>query len=96
MRKNPLQTRKMIPAKQLNKSNAVSDNSKREDLEKEEYSQDRSELDHETLTERLKHHKNAVKNLEKEIQSLKNDESEDTKDVKRESDAASDKQKEIR
>jgi hypothetical protein len=96
MRKNPLQTRKMIPAKELNKSNAVSDNSKREDLEKEEYSQDRSELDHETLTERLKHHKNAVKNLEKEIQSLKNDESEDTKDVKRESDAASDKQKEAR
>ena len=86
----------MIPAKQLNKSNAVSDNSKREDLEKEEYSQDRSELDHETLTERLKHHKNAVKNLEKEIRNLKSDESEDTKDVKRESDAASDKQKEAR
>ncbi len=80
----------------LNKSEAASDKTKQERLEKEEYRQDKGELDSETLKERLKHHEDAVKNLKKEIESLKKDEKEDVKDVKRESDAASDKQKAAR
>ena len=80
----------------LNKSEAASDKTKQKRLEKEEYRQDKGELDSETLKERLKHHEDAVKNLKKEIESLKKDEKEDVKDVKRESDAASDKQKAAR
>jgi hypothetical protein len=53
-------------------------------------------MDSESLKERLKHHQDAVKNLEKEINSLKKDKKEDMKDVKKESDAASDKQKAAR
>ena len=80
----------------LNKSEAASDKTKRERLETEEYRQDKGELDSETLKERLKHHQDAVKNLEKEIKSLQKDKKEDVKDVKSESDAASDKQKAAR
>tara|TARA_R100000008_G_scaffold86724_1_gene81136 strand:- start:1463 stop:2527 length:1065 start_codon:yes stop_codon:yes gene_type:complete len=79
----------------LNKSEA-SDKTKQERLEREEYRQDKGELDSETLKERLKHHEDAVKNLKKEIESLKKDEKEDVKDVKSESDAASGKQKAAR
>ena len=80
----------------LNKSEAASDKTKQERLEKEEYRQDKGELDSETLKERLKHHEDAVKNLKKEIESLKKDKKEDVKDVKRESEAGSDKQKAAR
>ena len=81
---------------QVSKSDAASDKSKQEKLEKEEYRQDKKEVDYETLKERLKHHQGAVKNLEKEIKSLEKDKKEDVKDVKRESEAASDKQKAAR
>ena len=81
---------------QVSKSDAASDKSKQENLEKEEYRQDKKEVDYETLKERLKHHQDAVKNLEKEIKSLEKDKKEDVKDVKRESEAASDKQKAAR
>ena len=77
----------------VSKSDGATDKSKQEKLEKEEYGQDKREMDSETLKERLKHHQDAVKNLEKEINSLKKDKKEDMKDIKKESDAASDKQK---
>ena len=78
---------------QVSKSDAASDKSKQEKLEKEEYRQDKKEMDSESLKERLKHHQDAVKSLEKEIKSLKKDKKEDAKDVKKESEAASEKQK---
>ena len=71
--------------KKINKSNSASDKKKQERLEKEEYHQDKRELDNETLKERLKHHQDAIKNLEKEIKSLEKDKKEDIKDVKSES-----------
>jgi len=80
----------------VSKSDGATDKSKQEKLEKEEYGQDKKEMDSETLKERLKHHQDAVKNLEKEINSLKKDKKEDMKDIKKESDAASDKQKAAR
>ena len=42
-------------------------------------------MDSETLRERLKHHKDAVKNLEREIKDLKKDKREDEGDVRKES-----------
>ena len=80
----------------VSKSDGATDKSKEERLEKEEYHQDKGELDSETLKERLKHHEDAVKNLNKEIKSLQKDKKEDVKDVKRESEAGSDKQKAAR
>jgi len=56
--------------------------------DKDEYRQDKKEIDSETLQEQLKHHKDAVKNLEREIKDLKKDKSEDEKDVRRESKGA--------
>ena len=44
----------------------VDDKSRRENLERDEYKQDKKELDSETLRERLKHHKDAIKNIERE------------------------------
>jgi hypothetical protein len=81
---------------QVSESDGASDKSKQEKLEKEEYRQDKKEVDSESLKERLKHHQDAVKNLEKEIKSLKKDKKEDVKDVTKESEAASDKQKAAR
>jgi len=80
----------------VSKSDGATDKSKQEGLEKEEYRQDKKEMDSESLKERLKHHQDAVKNLEKEIKSLKKDKKEDVKDVTKESEAASDKQKAAR
>ena len=86
----------MTTLEKLSESQAATDKSKQEGLEREEYHQDKGELDTETLRERLKHHEDAVKNLKKEIESLKKDEKEDAKDVKRESKAGTDKQKAAR
>jgi hypothetical protein len=86
----------MISAKKLNKFSSASDKNKQERLEKEEYGQDKKDMDRESLKERLKHHQDAVKNLEKEINSLQKDKKEDIEDVKKESDAGSDKQKAAR
>ena len=78
---------------EVSESKGASDKSKQEKLERDEYDQDKEELDSETLKERLKHHKDAVKNLEQEIKKLEKDKKEDIKDVKSESDGATDKQK---
>ena len=86
----------MTHSEKSNNLTSASDKSKQQRLEREEYRQDKGELDSETLKERLKHHEDAVKNLKKEIESLKKDEKEDVKDVKSESDAASGKQKAAR
>ena len=65
----------------------ATDKMKQERLEREEYRQDKGELDSETLKQRLKHHEDAIKNLKKEIKSLQKDEKEDKGDVKEESNA---------
>ena len=67
---------------------SASDRDKQEHLERKEYKQDKDEMDHETLHERLKHHKDAVKNLEREIKDLKKDKKEDERDVRREAGGA--------
>ena len=64
------------------------DKSRRENLERDEYKQDKKELDSETLRERLKHHKDAIKNIEREIKSLEKDKREDKRDVKEDSKSA--------
>ena len=74
-------------SEKLSKSEA-DDKSKQERLEKQEYRQDKGELDSETLKQRLKHHQDAIKNLVKEIDSLEKDKKEDKRDVKEESSAA--------
>ena len=55
--------------------------------------QDKRELHHENLKEMLKHHEGAVKNVKAEIAALEKDMKEDEGDIRRESDAATDKQK---
>jgi hypothetical protein len=64
------------------------DHSRREKLERDEYKQDKRELDSETLRERLKHHKDAIKNIEREIKSLEKDKREDKRDVREDSKSA--------
>ena len=54
---------------------------------------DKQELHHENLKEMLKHHEDAVKNVKAEITALEKDMKEDEGDIRRESDAATDKQK---
>ena len=65
----------------------ATDKMKQERLEREEYRQDKGELDSETLKQRLKHHEDAIKNLKKEIESLEKDEKQDKGDVKEETNA---------
>ena len=65
----------------------ATDKTKQERLERDEYSQDKGELDQDTLRQRLKHHQDAIKNLIKEINSLEKDKKEDEQDVKDESKA---------
>jgi len=65
-------------------------------LEKRQYGEDDRELQRETLRERLKHHQDAVSNLQGEIDALEKDMKEDESDVDVESKAASEKQKAAR
>jgi hypothetical protein len=65
-------------------------------LDKRQYGEDDRELQRETLRERLKHHQDAVKNVQAEIDALEKDMKEDESDVDVESKAASDKQKAAR
>jgi hypothetical protein len=67
---------------------AADDRTRRERLERDEYKQDKKELDSETLRERLKHHKDAIKNIEREIKSLEKDKREDKRDVREDSKSA--------
>ena len=65
-------------------------------IDKRQYNQDSHELQSETLREQLKHHQDAVKNLQAEIDALEKDMKEDESDINVESKAASEKQKEAR
>ena len=93
LKKDPPSEKKKREIKDLKKderydkrdAKSASDKRKQERLERDEYYQDKREMDSETLQERLKHHKDAVKNLEREIKDLKKDKREDEKDVKIES-----------
>ena len=93
LEKDPPSDKKKREVKDLKKdekydkrdAKSASDRDKQEHLERKEYRQDKDEMDHETLHERLKHHKDAVKNLEREIRDLKKDKKEDETDVRRES-----------
>jgi len=77
-------TKKCVPKNGVE----ADDKSRRESLERDEYKQDKKELDSETLRERLKHHKDAVKNIEREIKSLEKDKREDKRDVREDSKSA--------
>ena len=68
----------------------------KKDLDKRQYREDSRELQRETLREKLKHHQDAVSNLQAEIDALEKDMKEDESDVNVESKAASEKQKEAR
>ena len=74
------------------RNSEADDKTKQEGLEKQEYRQDKGELDSETLKQRLKHHQDAIKNLVKEIDSLEKDKKEEKQDVKDESKAELTKQ----
>ena len=81
--------------KKEDKKSDADDKSRQERLERDEYKQDKKELDSESLRERLKHHKDAIKNLEREIRDLEKDKREDKRDVKEESKSAKMTRKEI-
>ena len=71
-------------ADKIKYTKAESDKSRREGLEGREGKQDQWEMRHEDLHERLKHHQDAVKNLQAEIKALEKDRKEDLRDVKKE------------
>lgn len=58
------------------------------DITLKQYSQDATELQHEDLKERLKHHEDAINNIKAEMAALKKDLKEDKSDVSMESEAA--------
>jgi hypothetical protein len=60
----------------------------KKEITQRQYSQDARELQRETLKERLKHHEDAIKNIQSEIAALEKDMREDKSDVKMESDGA--------
>lgn len=55
----------------------------REGLRKKMENQDSYDVKHETLNELRKHHEDAIKNIDQEINSLKKDKSEDQGDLKK-------------
>ena len=73
--------------KKESEANDSLDQQKRQ-LDKRQYGQDKRELKREDLRERLKHHQDAVKNLQAEIAALEKDMKEDESDVAMESGAA--------
>ena len=93
LKKDPPSDKKKRETKDLKKderydkkdAKSASDKRKQERLERDEYHQDKREMDSETLHQRLKHHKDAIKNIEREIKDLKKDKREDEEDVKTES-----------
>ena len=64
---------------------SASDRQRHERLDRDEKRQDKSELDSDTLRQRIEHHKDAIKNLEREIKDLEKDKREDKRDIKEES-----------
>jgi len=89
LKKDDPSEKKKREVKDLKKDERYDKKDAKSASDKEEYRQDKKEMDSETLRERLKHHKDAVKNLEREIRDLKKDKREDEKDVREESKAAS-------
>ena len=85
LKKDPPSEKKKRETKDLKKDERYDKRDAKSASDKEEYRQDKREMDSETLNERLKHHKDAVKNLEREIKDLKKDKREDEKDVRKES-----------
>ena len=85
LKKDPPSEKKKRETKDLKKDERYDKRDAKSASDKEEYRQDKREMDSETLRERLKHHKDAVKNLEREIKDLKKDKREDERDVKTES-----------
>jgi|TARA_R110000824_G_scaffold28482_1_gene95647 hypothetical protein len=85
LKKDPPSEKKKRETKDLKKDERYDKKDAKSASDKEEYRQDKREMDSETLRERLKHHKDAVKNLEREIKDLKKDKKEDERDVKTES-----------
>jgi hypothetical protein len=85
LKKDPPSEKKKRETKDLKKDERYDKRDAKSASDKEEYRQDKREMDSETLHERLKHHKDAVKNLEREIKDLKKDKREDERDVRKES-----------
>jgi len=85
LKKDPPSEKKKRETKDLKKDERYDKRDAKSASDKEEYRQDKREMDSETLRERLKHHKDAVKNLEREIKDLKKDKKEDERDVRTES-----------
>ena len=85
LKKGDPSEKKKREVKDLKKAERYDKKDAKSASDKEEYRQDKKEMDSETLRERLKHHKDAVKNLEREIRDLKKDKREDERDVKTES-----------
>ena len=69
-------------------SKGASDRERHDRLDRDERRQDKSELDRDTLRQRVQHHKDAIRNLEREIRDLERDKREDERDVKQESKGA--------
>ena len=93
LKKDPPSEKKKRETKDLKKDERydkrdASDRQRHERLDRDEYDQDKREMDSETLHQRLKHHKDAIKNIEREIRDLKKDKREDEKDVRTESKGA--------
>ena len=84
LKKDPPSEKKKRETKDLKKDERYDKRDAKSASDKEEYRQDKREMDSETLRERLKHHKDAVKNLEREIKDLKKDKREDERDVRKE------------
>ena len=93
LKKDPSSEKKKSEIRDLEKdkkydkkgAKSASDRQRHERLDRDEKRQDKSELDSDTLRQRIEHHKDAIKNLEREIKDLEKDKREDKKDIKEES-----------
>ena len=82
LKKDKPSEKKKRETKDLEKDEKYDKRDAKSASDKEEYRQDKKEIDSETLREQLKHHKDAVKNLEREIKDLQKDKREDEKDIR--------------
>ena len=93
LKKDPSSEKKKSEIRDLEKdkkydkkgAKSASDRQRHERLDRDEKRQDKSELDSDTLRQRIEHHKDAIKNLEREIKDLEKDKREDKRDIKEES-----------
>ena len=92
IKKDPSSEKKRSEIKDLEKdkkydkksAKSDSDRERHEHLDRDEKQQDKRELDSDTLRQRVQHHKDAIKNLEREIRDLERDKREDERDVREE------------